>query len=332
MSFKIDKDSIKNIELIEIGNNNENIKEEIDIKTENLWKESLSRKDRDFVKLGSYDIMHSGGFGNEYYVGPSTSIETKREYRYGEDRIVTTRKHVEGHYKRSVNGDKSGPSIDLYSGCPLDDGIIPGILHKTTWLTLNKKTYFSWKLDSLLSNCFEQYIKCICYPGCLAIEWIGGCFSDMCECGRCYKNCLSSCTNGIDSEKTAFCVVPISEYIKQSEQIQALNAISDIRSKNLCFLKVKNGEVQSISVENNYYTFDNNNFVLTYLNLKNCPDKIPSPLYDSQNKNGHGFLTKGLTINYLSDKKYIDKVKETIKIIDPNGKYLYSYKDRKGLN
>jgi hypothetical protein len=198
----------------------------LDIKIENSednkeeFKESISVMDLNVKKLGLYNIMHFGGVASSYYVPSSTYLETDREYHAGYGNVeVTKLKYQEGHTKNLYNPDKKGPLIDLYSGCPFEkDGDVPAVIYNSNWITLSKKNYFSWGLDSLLLRCFNQYVKCVCYPLCIFVECgLQSCF-DTCDCGTGFNNCLSDCSNGIESEKNPFCVVPLSEYIKQSEQ------------------------------------------------------------------------------------------------------------------
>lgn len=293
--------------------------------SENLYKKFEDEKEKKSIQdLGTYKILHSGGYGKSYYVGAS-------EYIY-ETNTSVIKKRIEGHYERSINPDKAGPKIQLYTGCPFkEDGEHFAILHITNWLSIKRETYYSLGLDSDLVTFFDTFIKKYLYYCCIFVECGGECMGEACNC----RDSIPSCTDSANLVKEPLCVIPLSEYISQSQEKNVLWDISRINlMRNLCVLKVKNGEIVSISLDpenGRTVKFHGDNFIVTYINLnKSSEDEtITSSLNDFTVKNAKGYLTKRLKVSYLSNTNYINNLKTAINILDPDKKFTSEYKDIK---
>lgn len=186
----------------------------------------------------------------------------------------------EGYYMETYLPNKSGGSIDVFTDCPYkNDGEFP-VIRRPNWIEMALETYYSLNLDPLLTTIYEK-------------------------CSNIFVNTCFVCVRGEEfiTVKEATVVVPLSSYAKNSGQ---LKAIMSIVSKDICFIKVKKGEIVSIDMHPTYNRDGENNFLVA--------DK------------DKGYLTKKLTVFNLSDNEYLKKIKAALNDCDPEKKYTSYYK------
>lgn len=269
---------------------------------EGVTKKSKSEeeKDKTVSLIGTVNISCITGSISSTRTTPGTEYITPQyggTYTRSITREVTTTTLING----------LGASLSLYRGSPFKgDGEVPIIIHSLNTVALSTDTYQSLNLDSCITSFIDNHL--------IPLYWKGL---------DCYWRTFihdSPLRKSDDSIWKTTCVIPLSEYIDQSEQLQAIYSIS---KKDLAFLQVKNGEIQSISVKP-FGSYSIDNFVITYIQLKQNDDFTFS--LNRSSLSGEGYLTKRLSINYLSNSKYTEKAKSILKILDPKSEHLDLYK------
>ncbi len=149
--------------------------------------------------LGNYPIVIHGGGGwsTTNYVDKYT-----HETKYSMSKELNTR----------------GGSIDIYRGCPLEDGEIPVVFRFSNGrVEIPNKDYVAWDLDDKFNTC--------------------ACLTSLFTCSLLNYN--SSIIPSSEDTIEAGRLIPLSECTKYGDPLY--------KSDRIYFLTVKNGEVQSIS-------------------------------------------------------------------------------------
>ncbi len=116
------------------------------------------------------------------------------------------------------NSIREGGSIDIYRGCPLEDGEIPVVFRFSNGrVEIPNKDYVAWDLDDKFNTC--------------------ACLTSLFTCSLLNYN--SSIIPSSEDTIEAGRLIPLSECTKYGDPL--------FKSDRIYFLTVKNGEVQSIS-------------------------------------------------------------------------------------